>query len=338
MNTQQIVLASRPIGTPTEQNFRFENIELPPLNDGEVLLEGLYYSVDPYMRGRMNDAKSYVPPFQIDQPISGGVIAKVVKSKSNDFKPGDIVSGLLPWRVQTVVATKGLSKVDPSILPITYQLDVLGMTGTTAYFGMMEIGKPKAGDTVVVSGAAGAVGLVAGQIAKLHGCHVVGIAGSDEKIKLLKTKYGFDDAINYKKVTDLKSAISKTCPNGVDIYYDNVGGEISDAVISNINFHARIIICGQISLYNSTTVPTGPRLQPMLLTRSVLMQGFIVGDFKSQFPEAISHLSKWLKEGKIKFDQTIVHGFQQLPTALLGLFKGENIGKMIVETDNNTKY
>jgi NADPH-dependent curcumin reductase CurA len=331
MNTQQIVLASRPVGTPTLANFQFENIVLPDLRDGEVLLEGLYYSVDPYMRGRMNDAKSYVPPFEIDQPISGTVIEKVLMSKSTDLKPGDIVSGRLPWRVQTVVPAKGLSKIDETVAPVSYHLGVLGMTGLTAYFGLIEIGKPKAGETVVVSGAAGAVGLVVGQIAKIHGCTVVGIAGSDEKIKLLKEKYGFDDAINYKTVTGLKSAISKSCPKGVDIYFDNVGGEISDAVISNINFHARIPLCGQISLYNSTETPIGPRLQPMLLTRSVLMQGFIVSNFQSQFPEAISQLAKWVKEGKIISEQTIVHGFDQLPNALLGLFKGTNIGKMVVE-------
>jgi len=331
MNTQQIVLTSRPVGLPTLDNFRFENIELPDLQNGEVLLDGLYYSVDPYMRGRMNDAKSYVPPFQIDQPISGTVLAKVVKSKSDDLKPGDFISGNLPWRVQTIAPSKGLSKIDASLAPLIYHLDVLGMTGLTAYFGLMEIGKPKSGETVVISGAAGAVGLVVGQIAKIQGCRVVGIAGSDEKIQLLKDKYGFDDAINYRTATNLKMAISTSCPNGVDIYYDNVGGEISDAVISNINFHARIPLCGQISLYNSTEKPVGPRLQPMLLTRSVLMQGFIVSNFKSQFPDAISHLAKWVKEGKITSAQTIVHGFNELPTALLGLFKGANIGKMIVE-------
>ena len=331
MNTQQIVLTSRPVGLPTLDNFRFENIELPDLQNGEVLLDGLYYSVDPYMRGRMNDAKSYVPPFQIDQPISGTVLAKVVKSKSDDLKQGDFISGNLPWRVQTIAPSKGLSKIDASLAPLIYHLDVLGMTGLTAYFGLMEIGKPKSGETVVISGAAGAVGLVVGQIAKIQGCRVVGIAGSDEKIQLLKDKYGFDDAINYRTATNLKMAISTSCPNGVDIYYDNVGGEISDAVISNINFHARIPLCGQISLYNSTEKPVGPRLQPMLLTRSVLMQGFIVSNFKSQFPDAISHLAKWVKEGKITSAQTIVHGFNELPTALLGLFKGANIGKMIVE-------
>ncbi|MEO6914378.1 MAG: NADP-dependent oxidoreductase, partial [Chitinophagaceae bacterium] len=322
---------SRPKGIPTPDNFRFEDINLPELKEGEVLLDGLYYSVDPYMRGRMNDAKSYVPPFEIDQPISGTIIAKVLQSKSNDFKEGDIVSGGLPWRVQTVAAGKGLSKIDATAAPVAYHLDVLGMTGLTAYFGLMDIGKPKAGDTVVVSGAAGAVGLVVGQIAKIHGCRVVGIAGTDEKTRLLKEKFGFDEAINYKTVNDLGKAIATACPKRVDIYFDNVGGEISDAVIQNINFHARIPLCGQISLYNSAEVPVGPRLQPMLLTRSVLMQGFIVSNYQSRFPEGISKLAAWLKEGKIKFDQTVVHGFDQLPTALLGLFKGSNIGKMIVE-------
>ena len=331
MNTQQIVLASRPVGTPTLDNFRFESIELPDLNDDQVLLEGMYYSVDPYMRGRMNDRKSYAPPFQVDEPMSGGVVAKVVESKSDNLKPGDTVFGMLPWRIQTVAAAKDLRKIDASVAPLSFHLDVLGMTGLTAYFGLMKIGKPKPGETVVVSGAAGAVGLVVGQIAKIHGCRVVGIAGSDEKINLLKEKYGFDEAINYKTVTDLRNAIEESCPKGVDIYFDNVGGAISDAVISNINFHARIPLCGQISLYNSTEIPMGPRLQPMLLTRSVLMQGYIVSNFQSQFPEGLSHLGKWLQEGKIKFEQTIVHGFDQIPTALLGLFKGDNIGKMVVE-------
>lgn len=331
MKTQQIVLASRPSGTPTLDNFRFENTELPNLQEGEVLLQGMYYSVDPYMRGRMNDAKSYVPPFQIDQPISGTVIAKVMASKSPDFHADDLVSGNLPWSEETVVPAEALTKIDASSSPVSYRLDVLGMTGLTAYFGLLEIGKPKTGETVVVSGAAGAVGLVVGQIARIKGCRVVGIAGSDDKINLLKEQYGFDDAINYKSVDDLKKAISVACPDGVDIYYDNVGGAISDAVISNINFHARIPLCGQISLYNCTETPIGPRLQPMLLTRSVLMQGFIVSNFQDQFPEGITQLEEWLKEGKLKFEQTIVHGFNQLPSALLGLFEGNNIGKMVVE-------
>ena len=331
MNTRQIVLASRPKGLPTEHNFRFENIELPEIQADEVLLEGIYYSVDPYMRGRMNDTKSYTPPFQIDQPIEGGVVARVVESKSKKLNPGDIVLGGLPWREKIITADKVLQKIDTSIAPASYYLGMLGMPGLTAYFGLMHIGKPVAGETVVVSGAAGAVGVVVGQIAKTQGCRVIGIAGSDEKTALLKTEFGFDEAINYKTCTDLKKAIADLCPNGVDIYFDNVGGDISDAVISNINFHARIPLCGQISLYNNTEQSVGPRLQPMLLTRSVLLQGFIITNFQSRFPEGIQHLAQWAKEGKLKCTETIVQGFDQLPTALIGLFKGENTGKMIVQ-------
>lgn len=331
MATQQIVLASRPKGTPTIANFRFENIELPEVQTGELLLQGMYYSVDPYMRGRMNDVKSYSPPFQIDNAIEGGVVAKVIESKSANFKAGDIVLGALPWRKQMVASEKAVQKIDTGIAPPSYYLGILGMPGLTAYFGLMDIGKPKAGETVVVSGAAGAVGVVVGQIAKIQGCRVIGIAGTDEKIALLKKDFSFDDAINYKTTSNLKAAIAELCPKGVDIYFDNIGGEISDAVVANINFHARIPLCGQISLYNSTEQPVGPRLQPMLLTRSVLLQGFIISNFQSRFPEGVQHLAQWVKEGKLKFTETIVHGFDQLPTGLLGLFKGENTGKMIVE-------
>jgi len=283
------------------------------------------------MRGRMNDVKSYAPPFQIDQPIAGGVIAQVTESRSENFKAGDLVLGRLAWQQQIIASEKDIQKIDTTIAPASYYLGILGMPGLTAYFGLMHIAKPKAGETVVVSGAAGAVGVVVGQIAKIQGCRVIGIAGSDDKIKLLKEEFGFDEAINYKTTPDMKKAIAALCPNGVDIYFDNVGGEISDAVIANINFHARIPLCGQISLYNSAETPVGPRLQPMLLTRSVLMQGFIVSNYQSRFAEGIQHLAQWVKEGKLKFTETVVNGFEMLPTALLGLFKGENTGKMIVE-------
>lgn len=331
MTTKQIILASRPKGLPTLENFKMEEVELTSLNDNEIVLEGMYYSVDPYMRGRMNDAKSYTPPFETGKPLSGGVVAKIIESKSANFKSGDIITGMLPWRKKMIASEKDIRKIDTAIAPASYYLGILGMTGLTAYFGLMHIGKPKAGETVVVSGAAGAVGIVVGQIAKIQGCYVVGIAGTDEKIKMLKEEFGFDDAINYKTTPDIKKAIATACPKGVDIYFDNVGGEISDAVISSINFHARIPLCGQISLYNSSETPMGPRLQPMLLTRSVLMQGFIVSNFQEHFPEGIKHLAQWLKEGKLKFTETIEHGFENLPQALLGLFKGDNTGKMIVE-------
>lgn len=331
MQTKQIILSGRPKGLPSMEDFETRNIELPELKDQELLLEAMYLSVDPYMRGRMNDAKSYVPPFEIGKAISGGVVAKVIESKSANFKAGDVVNGNLPWQQYCISTQKGLQKIDDSLAPPSYYLGILGMPGLTAYFGLMHIGKPKAGETVVISGAAGAVGIVAGQIAKIQGCKVVGIAGSDDKINLLKERFGFDEGINYKTTTNIKKAIAEACPDGVDIYYDNVGGDISDAVIRNINFHARIVLCGQIALYNSTEIPMGPRLQPMLLTRSVLMQGFIVSNYQDRFKEGITQLSQWLKEGKLQYEETIVKGFDKLPSALLGLFTGENTGKMIVK-------
>ena len=331
MTTKQIVLAARPNGTPLLNDFRFENIELDALQQGEVLVQGMYYSVDPYMRGRMNEGKSYVPQFELSKAIEGGVLATVLESKSDLFKTGDVVLGALPWSEKMIASDKNLQKIESTVESVTYYLGILGMTGLTAYFGLMHIGKPKAGQTVVVSGAAGAVGIVAGQIAKIHGARVIGIAGSDEKAAMLKEEFGYDDVINYKTTTDINKAIADLCPNGVDVYFDNVGGSISDAVIQNLNFHARIVLCGQISLYNSTEIPMGPRIQPLLLTRSVLMQGFIISNFQKDFPEGIAHLSKWVNEGKLKFTETIVDGFDQLPVALLGLFKGENKGKMIVK-------
>jgi NADPH-dependent curcumin reductase CurA len=230
-----------------------------------------------------------------------------------------------------VVKPEALQKIDTDLAPAPYYLGILGMPGLTAYFGLLYIGKPKEGETVVISGAAGAVGIVVSQIAKLKGCRVVGIAGSAEKIKMLKDEFHLDEVINYKTTSDMNKAIEESCPKQVDIYFDNVGGSISDAVIANINFHARIVLCGQIALYNATELPTGPRLQPMLLTRSALMQGFIVGNFKDHFREGIKQLSQWVKEGKLKYEETIFEGFDQLPEAFLGLFSGRNKGKMVVK-------
>ena len=331
ITTKQIVLAKRPKGVPVMTDFDIKDIDLVEIKDNEVLLEAMYFSVDPYMRGRMNEAKSYTPPFELGKPISGGVIAKVVKSNATNFKENDTVMGNLHWQQHCIATATEIIKIDTSIAPASYYLGILGMPGLTAYFGLTHIGKPKSGETVVVSGAAGAVGLVVGQIAKLLDCRVIGIAGSEEKIALLKEEFGFDEVINYKTCTDLKKAIADACPKAVDVYYDNVGGVISDAVISNINFNARIVLCGQIALYNSIEIPTGPRIQPMLLTRSVLMQGFIISNYQNQFSEGSRQLAKWVKEGKLKYKETIVKGFDKLPAALLGLFEGENIGKMIVE-------
>jgi NADPH-dependent curcumin reductase CurA len=279
----------------------------------------------------MNDAKSYAPSFQLNQPIEGSIIASVTESKSANFKAGDLIVGRLPWQTEFIAEEKNLQKIDASVAPASYYLGVLGMTGLTAYLGLSNICKPKAGEAIVISGAAGAVGLIAGQIAKIHSCFVIGIAGSDEKIKLLKDKFGFDGAINYKTSSDLEKDITALSPKGVDMYFDNVGGKISDAVVNNINFHARIAICGQISQYNNSEIQMGPRLQPLLLTKSALMQGFIIGNYQKEFPDAILQLTSWVKEGKLKFTETIIQGFDKLPSALLGLFNGENTGKMIVQ-------
>jgi NADPH-dependent curcumin reductase CurA len=279
----------------------------------------------------MGDSKSYVPAFEIGKPIQSGIIAEVIDSTHSEFTKGDFVSGILEWKEYQVSDGKGLKKVDQNISALSSYLGILGMTGITAYLGLIEIGTPKAGETIVVSGAAGAVGSVVGQIGKILGCTVVGITGSDEKAELLKSKFKFDSAINYKTVPDLNAAIRNACPKGVDIYFDNVGGEISDAVLANINKHARLPVCGAISLYNETKVPVGPRIQTILLTKSAMMRGFIVGDFASKFPEVVRQLAVWLKEGKLTYSETLVYGFENIPQAFLDLFEGKNEGKMIVK-------
>jgi NADPH-dependent curcumin reductase CurA len=304
---------------------------LPALHVGEVLLKTLYVSVDPYLRGRMNDAKSYTPPFDLGKPIKSAIVAKVTASNIPEFEVDDVVTGLLDWKEYQVSNGAGLVKIDAEVAPLSAYLGILGMTGLTAYLGLTKIGDPQPGETLVVSGAAGAVGSVVGQIGKILGCKVIGIAGSDEKVNELKSKFKFDEAINYKTTADLKAAIAASCPNGVDIYFDNVGGQISDAVLANINKHARIAICGAISLYNETKQPLGPRIQPIILTRSATMTGFIVSDFAEKFPTAINILASWLKEGKLTYTETIVEGFDNIPQAFLDLFEGKNNGKMIVK-------
>jgi len=332
MNMKTIVLKSRPEGQPTLSNFEFvEEDKTLTIADGEILLEAAYVSVDPYLRGRMNDAKSYVPPFKLNEPVHSGVVAKVLESKNDKFQIGDYVSGMLNWSTQQVSNGEGLNKVDPEKAPLSTYLGLLGMTGLTAYLGLTEIGKPKAGETIVVSGAAGAVGSVVGQIAKILGLRVIGIAGTDEKIDMLKSKFGFDEGINYNTTKDMKSAIAEAAPNGVDVYFDNVGGPISDAVMFSINQFARIIICGAISVYNNTELPTGLSVQPFLVKNSALMQGFIVSNYAEKFPEAIQRLSGWLSENKLTYTETIVDGFDNIPQAFIDLFEGKNKGKMIVK-------
>lgn len=326
-----ILLNNRPNGKPQESDFKFTTEAKPEVNSGEVLLKTKYVSVDPYMRGRMSDAESYVPPFQLNKPVESGIIAEVIESKNDSFSKGDFVSGMLDWKEYQTNDGKNLLKIDGDKAPLSAYLGILGMTGLTAYHGLTEIGKPKEGETIVVSGAAGAVGSTVGQIGKILGCRVIGIAGNDEKVDLLKSKYGFDAAINYKTTEDMTKAITDAAPDGVDIYYDNVGGTISDSVYANINRFGRIVVCGAISLYNNTSVPTGPRIEPTLIKKSVLMQGFIVNNFADKFPEGINKLSQWLKADKLNFSETVVEGFDNIPNAFLDLFEGKNKGKMIVK-------
>jgi len=329
--TKTILLNRRPEGVPKLTDFRFTEEVIPELQAGELLLQTKYVSVDPYLRGRMNDVKSYIPPFELKKPISSGIVAEVMESKNDTLRKGDFVSGILQWKEMQVSNGNGLITVDPNQAPLSLYLGVLGMTGLTAYLGLTEIGKPKKGETLLVSGAAGAVGSIVGQIGRLMGLRVVGIAGSDEKIEMLKDHLKFDEAINYNSAENMVEAINKACPNGVDIYFDNVGGTISDAVLFTINKYARIVQCGAISIYNETKMPKSIPVHTFLIRKSALMQGFIIFDYEDKYPLAIKQLAKWLKEGKLNYTETIVEGFEQIPQAFIDLFYGKNKGKMVVK-------
>jgi len=329
MNTA-IHLQNRPTGRPDLSDFKFVEEEKPSPSDGEVLLETKYISVDPYLRGRMVDAKSYIPPFKLNEPITSGIIAEVKESMHPDFKEGDFVNGMLAWKEFQVSDGKGLTKVDPDQAPLSAYLGILGMTGLTAYFGLTDIGKPKAGETILVTGAAGAVGSVVGQLGKIFECKVVGIAGSDDKIDLITSNFGFDAGINYKTTDDMKTAVAKACSDGVDVFFDNVGGSIFDAVMANTNRGARVVLCGAIADYNKTETPTGPRVNTTLIKNSILMQGFTVGNYQSEFQTGIKKLAGWLQEGKLEYEETMVEGFKNPPQAFLDLFDGKNTGKMVV--------
>ncbi len=326
-----ILLHKRPIGLPKLTDFKIISEQKPEIRTGEVLLKTLYVSVDPYLRGRMNDVESYIPPFELNKPLKSGIIAEIVESKHPNFELGGFVSGLLEWKEMQVSKGEGLMKIDSKIAPLTSYLGVLGITGLTAYLGLIEIGKPKKGETLLVSGAAGAVGSIVGQIGKLLGLHVVGIAGTAEKVEMLVSEYGFDGAINYKESFNMVEAIKSACPDGVDIYFDNVGGPISDAVLFNINTYARTIQCGAISVYNETSLPKSLPVHTFLIRKRALMQGFIIFDYEEKYPEALAKLTQWYKDGILKSTETIQEGFENIPNALIGLFKGANTGKMIVK-------
>lgn len=331
--SKTILLAKRPEGIPKLSDFKTITESVSELAAGEILLETRYVSVDPYLRGRMNDVKSYIPPFELDKPISSGVIAEVLASKNDAFVEGDFVSGMLPWKEKSISNGEGLLKVDASKAPLSAYLGILGMTGLTAYLGLTEIGKPKKGETLVVSGAAGAVGSVVGQIGKILGMRVVGVAGTDEKVTHLKNGFGFDEALNYKTTENMTEALKAACPDGVDVYFDNVGGPISDAVLFSINKFARIVCCGAISVYNNTKLPKSISVQTFLVRNSALMQGFIIFDYSEKYPEAMQQLAQWLADGKLNYSETIREGFENIPQAFLDLFDGKNQGKMVIKTN-----
>jgi NADPH:quinone reductase len=329
MQNKEIRLASRPSGLPTAEHFLFVESQINSPIEG-VLVRTLYISVDPYLRGRMREGRSYIEPFKVGDVIVSGVVGEVVESSSPSFEPGDVVTGALGWRLYNIARPEELHKVDPKLAPITTALGVLGMPGLTAYFGLLDIGQPKPGETVVVSGAAGAVGMTVCQIAKIKGCRAVGIAGSDEKNRYLQDELGVDAVINYK-TDDVRQSLVEACPNGVDVYFDNVGGEISDAVMSLIAKRARIVICGQISMYNAEKMDAGPRVQPYLLINSALMKGFIITDYAERFGEGVMQMAQWLAEGKLRYAESIVEGFENTPQAFIGLFTGDNLGKQLVK-------
>jgi NADPH-dependent curcumin reductase CurA len=327
---KQIRLKNRPMGTPTHEDFEIVEVPRGEPSEGEINIRTLYISVDPYLRGRMNNAKSYVAPFKLNEAISSGVIGQVVESQSDLYEKGDIVLGSLGWQEYSVVKESAVRKIDQSLASVSAYLSVLGMTGLTAYFGLLDIGKPKEGETVVVSGAAGAVGSIVGQIAKIKGTRVVGIAGSDEKVKFLIEELGFDAAINYN-TQDFGTALKEACPKGIDVYFENVGGKIADSIFPLLNNFARIPVCGAISTYNNEVPDIGPRVQSYLIKTSSLMQGFTVGNYSSRFGEGAEELAVWLKEGKLKYQETITEGFENTIDAFLDLFKGANLGKALVK-------
>ena len=328
---RRVVLARRPPGEPAEADFRVEEVAVPVPRHGEVLVKVLWLSLDPYQRGRMRDAASYAPAVGIGEVMTGGTVGEVVASQHPGFAVGDIVEDRLGWQEYAIGGGPSLRKVDPSIAPISTANGILGMPGMTAYFGLLEVGQPKPGETVVVSAASGAVGQAVGQIARIMGCRVVGIAGGRRKCDFVTAELGFDACVDYKAEKDLDAALRAACPNGIDVYFDNVGGEITDAVLRNINFFGRVALCGSISQYNATTPPMGPRLLGTFVGKRVRAQGFIVTDFAERYGPARRQMGEWVRTGRLKYREDVVEGIGQAPRAFIGMLRGENFGKMLVK-------
>ncbi|MET9874261.1 NADP-dependent oxidoreductase [Actinacidiphila glaucinigra] len=323
-------LVARPHGWPKPEDFALRETEVPEPGPGEILVRNLYVSVDPYMRGRMNDAKSYAEPYRLDQPMHGGAVGRVVASGAEGFAPGDHVLHPLGWREYALVKAENVVRVDPGLAPLSTYLGVLGMTGLTAYAGLLRVAGLKEGDVVFVSGAAGAVGSQVGQIARLKGAsRVIGSAGSDEKVKLLVEEYGFDAAFNYKN-GPVAEQLATAAPDGIDVYFDNVGGEHLEAAIGALNLHGRVAVCGMIALYNATEPAPGPRNLSRLIQNRLRIEGFLVGDHYDLQPQFVQEVGGWIREGRLHYRETVVDGIENNLEAFLGVLRGDNTGKMLV--------
>jgi len=324
------LLAKRPAGVPDRDTFDLVERDVPEPGPGEALVRTIYLSVDPYMRGRMRAGDSYAEAWEVGDPLNAGVVGEVVESNGAGFEAGDVVVGNLEWADYATAPGSDLTRVRTGDAPVSTALGVLGMPGRTAYFGTRAVAQPKAGETFVVTGAAGAVGSVAGQIAAKNGARVVGFAGSDEKVAFVEDELGFDACINYEGTDDYRAALDDAAPDGVDAYFDNVGGPITDAVFARLNVDARVAVCGQISLYNAEEVPTGPRKLPTLIETRATVEGFLVRDFSERFGEATRQLAAWVGAGELAYRETVTQGLENAPDAFLGLFDGENVGKQLV--------
>ena len=330
LNNRQFRLAARPVGMPKASDWNFAEEPVREIAAGEVLIRVLYISLDPAMRGWMNDSKSYIAPVGIGEVMRAGAVGRIVMSLNPKFAVGDCVLGMLGVQEYALSDGRGLTRLDAGLAPLPVYLSTLGMPGMTAYFGLLDIGRPKPGETVVVSGAAGAVGAVVGQIAKIKDCRVVGIAGGVAKCSYLVNELGFDAAIDYK-AEDVRMALGKSCPKGIDVYFDNVGGDILDAALSRLAMHARIVICGAVSQYNNTTPTKGPSNYLSLLVNRASMTGMVVFDYASRYSDAGREMAGWMAEGRLKSREDIVTGLENFPGALLMLFNGENMGKLVLQ-------
>lgn len=329
---RQFRLAARPVGLPKESDFNLVELPIPALQSNEVLVRTLYLSVDPYMRGRITGIRTYADPVNIGDVMVGGAVGEIIESNSTGLQPGDFVAGYWGWQDHAVASASWLQKLDPRLAPISTALGVLGMPGMTAYFGFLDLCHPKAGETVVVSGAAGAVCSLVGQIAKIQGCRAIGIAGGDDKVAHIVADLGFDGAFNYKTTIDYVAKLKELCPNGIDCYFDNVGGVISDAVFALLNPFGRVSVCGQISQYNLQNPEPGPRLLSQILVKQLKVEGFIVTRFQERWPQGIAQMARWIREGKLRYREDIVQGFENTPRAFIDMLEGKNTGKMLVKT------